>query len=69
MKKIHLGKEYLLTTDSRDIVLPCSLRETVWNWSQQQNIELEGHMYGVNNLDVWRIRNNEQRVRFLLRWL
>lgn len=68
-REIDIGRGYVLSIDSRDIPLPVSLRSEVWDWCQQHGVSLEGHKYGVNGLDVWRIKDDQQRVRFLLRWL
>ncbi len=69
LNHLDLGRGYVLNYDSRDIPLPVNLREQVWSWCERQNIELEGQFYGVNGCDVWRIKDEEQRVRFILKWL
>ena len=68
VKNINLGSGAVLHIDPRDIPLPCALRKEVWNWAQQQGIDLEGQMYGVKGLDVWRIRDEQQRLWFSMRW-
>lgn len=68
LKHIELKRGYVLNIDARDIPLPCNQREAVWSWAEQQNIQLEGHKYGVEGWDVWRVRDDKQRALFLLRW-
>ncbi len=68
-RDIELGGGYMLSIDSRDIPLPSSIRKEVWDWSQNNDIFLEGHKYGIEGWDIWRVRDDEQRVRFILRWL
>jgi len=68
LKDLDLGGGYVLSHDSRDIPLPCELRKTVREWCEKQNIRLEGHKYNVAGVDIWRVKDDEQRVRFLLRW-
>ncbi len=65
---IDIGNGYMLHIDKRDIVLSSYIREQVWNWAESQGIQLEGHKYGVNGLDVWRVRDDQQRMLFLLKW-
>ena len=68
-RDIELSRGYMLSIDSRDIPLPASIRKEVWDWSQNNDIFLEGHKYGIEGWDIWRVRDDEQRVRFILRWL
>jgi len=68
LNHLDIGRGYVLNYDSRDIPLPCSLRESIWSWCEQQQIQLEGHRYGVAGMDIWRVKNDEQRMRFRLRW-
>lgn len=65
---ITLQNGKILHIDSRDIALPSDLRREVWVWAHENNISLEGHLYGVEGLDVWRVRDDQQRVWFNLRW-
>lgn len=69
MKLIDLGRGTVLYVDYRDIVLSADIRQQVWDWAQSQKIQLEGQKYGINGLDVWRVRDDQQRLRFILRWL
>ncbi len=69
MKELNLPRGYVVHHDSRDIAIVCDLREEVWAWCEQQKIDLEGQLYGVGGCDFWRIKDEGQRVRFILRWL
>jgi hypothetical protein len=69
LNHLDIGRGYVLNYDSKDIPLPSTIRQEVWDWSEKHGIVLEGHKYGVAGMDIWRIRDEEQRVRFILRWL
>jgi hypothetical protein len=69
LKKLDIGGGYVLSYDSKDILVPSAQRQAAWDWAEQQGILLEGHKYGIAGMDVWRVRDEEQRVRFILRWL
>lgn len=68
--KVFLKDEngYAIVSDSRDILLPARLRDAVWDWCSDQNIDLEGIMYGIMKHDIWRVRDQSDRALFLLRW-
>lgn len=63
--------KFKLHSDERDIAVNCQLRHNVWDWCQDNNVEVEyqdtriGNSFGI---DVWRIRDEQQRVLFLLKW-
>lgn len=56
-----------LVGDSRDIAVPYDRRNQVWNWCQENDISVtyEGSLGGI---DLWRVKNDEQRLWFTLRW-
>ena len=55
------------TGDSRDIVVDAVHRETVWVWCESQGVTIE-YQGTLAKKDVWRVRNDEQRAWFTLRW-
>ncbi len=57
-----------LVGDSRDIMLSSTSRQEVWNWCQDNGIEVE-YQGTLSGIDLWRVRDEGQRVAFLLRWL
>lgn len=59
---------YVFMGDSRDIAIASNKRQEVWDWCHANKItpEYQGTMAGT---DLWRIRNEQQRVWFSLRWL
>lgn len=67
-KEIMLSRGYILSIDSRDIALPSNIRKQVWDWAQNNSVFLEGHKYGIEGWDVWRVRDETQRILFRLRW-
>ena len=57
-----------LVGDNRDIAVPYDKRTQVWNWCYENDITVsyEGSLAGI---DLWRVKDDEQRVWFSLRWL
>lgn len=58
---------YVFMGDSRDIAVPYNKRQEVFDWCGENKItvEYQGTMAGT---DLWRIRDEQQRVWFSLRW-
>lgn len=56
-----------LVGDSRDIAVLYDRRNQVWNWCQENDISVtyEGSLAGI---DLWRIKDEQQRMWFALRW-
>ena len=56
-----------LVGDERDIGVATQHRNDVLTWCNQNNIDFlyQGHMAGV---DVWRVKDEQQRVTFILKW-
>ena len=56
-----------LVGDSRDIAVPYEKRKQVWNWCYENNVTVtyEGSLAGI---DLWRVKDDEQRLWFTLRW-
>lgn len=56
-----------LVGDSRDIAVPYDKRKQVWNWCYENNINVtyEGSLAGI---DLWRVKDEQQRSWFALRW-
>jgi len=76
-QKIFIEKDrYQLRGDSRDFALPVEHTKVMLDWCEQQGINVEcpldndnqylaRNYFGVN---LWRVRDDEQRVVFMLRW-
>lgn len=67
----HLESGAQLISDERDIAVDCRKRTTVWDWCEENNMvaEYQGTRFGnVFGLDLWRIKDEQQRVAFLLKW-
>ena len=69
-------EKYRLTGDPRDIMVPADCKKDVVLWCRQMGIDLEIPMnrdnqdiveryFGVN---LWRVRDEQQRIMFVLRW-
>lgn len=56
-----------LVGDERDIAVVSNYREDVWSWCDKNNINLE-YQGTLGHTDLWRVRDEAQRVLFLLRW-
>lgn len=56
-----------LVGDERDVAVVSNYREDVWAWCDANSIEVE-YQGTLAKVDLWRIRNEQQRVAFLLKW-
>lgn len=56
-----------LIGDERDIGIVSNYREDVWAWCDANNINLE-YQGTLGKMDLWRVRDERQRMWFLLRW-
>lgn len=56
-----------LVGDERDIGIVSNYREDVWAWCHANGINLE-YQGTLGKMDLWRVRDERQRVAFLLRW-
>ena len=76
-QKVFLTKNrFQLIGDYRDFAIPVELRKEVLRWSKQAKISVERplnkdnrylceHYFGV---DLWRVRDERQRLAFILKW-
>jgi hypothetical protein len=64
---VHDPRGYVLMGDSRDIAVSYDQRQAVWDWCEANKItvEYQGTLYRT---DLWRVRDEQQRVMFMLRW-
>ena len=64
---VHDLNGYVLMGDERDIAVPYSHRQEVYEWAglNRITIEYQGTLGGV---DVWRVRDDQQRAWFALKW-
>lgn len=69
MKQIsHVTKgRFSLMGDSRGIITPSEMRQDIAAWALMNNIEIEYHG-SLNRLDLWYVKNDEDRVWFALKW-
>lgn len=58
---------YVFMSDARDIAIPYSKRQEVYAWAGANGITIE-YQGTLGGSDVWRVRDNQQRVWFNLRW-
>ena len=76
-EKIFLERDrFVLRGDDRDIMISAQHKRAVLKWCRQNNIDFElplskdqqeivKHYFGVN---LWRVRDEQQRMWFALRW-
>lgn len=64
---VHTEHGYVLMGDDRDIAVPYSRRQAVYTWCGQNGITVE-YQGTLGGTDVWRVRDEQQRVAFLLKW-
>lgn len=56
-----------LVGDQRDIGVGSAYRRDVWDWCNANHIEVE-YQGTLSHIDLWRVRDEQQRMWFLLRW-
>lgn len=56
-----------LVGDQRDIAVGSAYRRDVWDWCNANHIEVE-YQGTLSHIDLWRVRDEQQRMWFLLRW-
>lgn len=56
-----------LVGDQRDVAVISDHRQDVWDWCAANNIVLE-YQGSLGRTDLWRVRDERQRVMFMLRW-
>ena len=66
-------KSYKLISDERDVMLPMGLTKQVEEWCLNNNItaeQVQRQLIGQTALGVtlWRIKDERQRMWFMLRW-
>ncbi len=67
-QKVHFNWQgFSVTSDVRDQCLNGDLDKEVYRWCEEMGVDATIHMKLENN-SVWRIRDDEQRVMFVLRW-
>lgn len=58
-----------LISDDRDIAVDWQLRHKVWDWCEDNHIDVRyqgSRTYFA--IDLWRVKDEKQRVLFLLKW-
>ena len=54
-------------SDEKDIAVPFAFRQEVYDWAGENSVALE-YQGTLGGMDVWRVRDDQQRVWFALRW-
>jgi len=63
----HDASGYVLMADDKDIAVSFSNRQAVYEWCGKNKITVE-YQGTLGGTDVWRIRDEQQRAWFTLRW-
>ena len=61
------NRGYVLVGDSRGVLTSARDRHDVWTWAENNNISLE-YQGTLANRDLWYIKDDQQRMMFVLRW-
>lgn len=76
-ERIFMERDRLtLRGDDRDIMLPAESKKAVLKWCRRNRIQIEcplnkdneqiaRHYFGVN---LWRVKDEQQRMWFMLKW-
>jgi hypothetical protein len=76
-QKVFITRDkYTLMSDERDFVIPVKHRMEVIEWCQQFDIKAEIPLDELNRhlthtyfgVDLWRVKDDEQRLMFALKW-
>lgn len=64
--------EFELIGDDRDVMVDWNRRMEIWSWCDEHGIEIEysgsAHIAKYFSADLWRIKNEQHRTLFLLKW-
>lgn len=63
----HDASGYVLMADDKDIAVPFSKRQELYEWCGQNKITVE-YQGSLSGVDVWRVKDDQQRAWFKLRW-
>ena len=63
----HDASGYVLMGDSRDVAVPNSKRQAVYEWCGLNKVTVE-YLGTLGGTDVWRIKDEQQRSWFTLKW-
>lgn len=58
---------YARVVHTNEIDLPYSVREEVYDWCMKNNIDVE-YQGTTMGTDVWNVKDEKQRLWFILRW-
>lgn len=61
------ARGYVFMSDEKDIAVPFSRRQAVYEWCGENKIIIE-YQGTLGGTDVWRIKDDQQRAWFALRW-
>lgn len=61
------SRGYVFMSDERDIAVPFSRRQEVYEWAGQNGITIE-YQGTLGGVDVWRVLDEQQRAWFTLKW-
>lgn len=56
-----------LVGDERDVAVKSQHRMAVWEWCDKNKIKLE-YQGTLDRTDLWRVKDDQQRSWFILRW-
>ena len=68
VKTLATWGPYTLTSDARDILVEGTKDFEVMSWCHKQGIAADIYLKIDGGGSIWRVKNDEQRTLFLLRW-
>ena len=68
VKTLATWGPYTVTSDARDILVEGTKDFEVMSWSHKQAIAADKNQKIDGGGSIWRVKNDEQRTLFLLRW-
>ncbi len=63
----HDASGYVLMGDARDIAVPHSQRQAVYEWAGLNKVSLQ-YLGTLAGTDLWRVPDDQQRMWFTMRW-
>lgn len=68
LKTVGSWGPYTISSDARDVLVDGSKDFEVMSWCHKQGILADIYLKVAGGESVWRIKDDEQRTLFLLRW-
>jgi hypothetical protein len=64
---VRTNRGYVMVGDSRGVLVPCKLRNKVWQWAEENKIKIE-YQGTLDAQDLWYVKKDQDRDWFVLKW-